>query len=151
MWKLAPLLLLPLMSSAVDGQEQSCGALVDRLSERLGLATESADVPSQSESLTETLKGSGGVIEPPDVGAPAAIEPPAAPDRMRTAPPVEPQAGKQPDGPSTEPAGRRLQIESLLAAARTAAERGDEHDCAMRLAEAEQLAAADDSGDPSPR
>lgn len=144
MWAFTLLLLV--LSDAAAAQEQTCGALVDQLSEKLGLETQTAEAPpSRTDSLTETLKDSGGVIAPPDVGAPARIEPPATADRMPTAPPAAPRADDQSD-PSAKAAARLAQIEALLTAARAAAAGGNEGECTARLAEAEQLAAADGDG-----
>lgn len=129
------LLLLP--ASALG---QSCLDTVQRLSSQYGLESQPPAAEQQASSLTEKLKDSGGVIKPPEVGAPAAIRPPHTDEGMKTAPPVTPQPSE-----GTKPAARVAQMEALLTAAREAGERGNEGECLARLAEAEQLAAAADS------
>lgn len=124
-------LLLTLPAAAA---ESACLEAVDRLGRQLGLATTlpAPDQQQASGDLTDTLKGSGGVLQPPDRGAAVAVTPPQAADRMPTTPSLEPH--------TASPAARQAQLESLLTAARAAAEHGDTAQCVARLGEAQQLA-----------
>lgn len=121
--------------------EPSCRDAVDQLAEELGFETALPSPASQAPSMTDKLKGSGGVLQPPDVGAPVAVIPPETAGRMPTAPAIPPQTAEGEPAPRLGTA-RQAQLESLLMAARAAADRGNSAECRARLAEAEQLAAA---------
>jgi hypothetical protein len=124
-----------------------CAADAERLAERYGVATElprAGERPTTTESRgvpPEALSRSGGVIAPPEQGAGRVIAPPpSAAPTMPTAPQIrpEPRAGEVQSG-----AAKAAQVESLLTAAKAAAERGDQAECARRLEEARAL---DESG-----
>ena len=72
------------------------------------------------------------------------IKPPATGDAMPTAPKIAPQTGAEPEGEAgaiaTE-AARKTQIQSLLVAARHAAESGDTQACLDQLQKAKALLA----------
>lgn len=133
---LVALLTLLAVPATAAAAESSCLEAVDRLGRHLGLATTlpAPDQQQRGSDLTDTLKATGGVLQPPDQGAPVAVAPPDAADRMPTAPAIEP--------PANGPAARQAQIQSLLTAARAAGQRGDTTQCVARLAEAQQLAEA---------
>ena len=136
-----PILLAALLTAAATAAAaETCRDLVDRLAEQHALhaAPPAAEPPG---SITpEELARSGGAIQPPPTGDHAAvIEPPPTGDPMPTAPPLEgsTSAGELAAG---EPA-HQAQVEALLAAARAAAEQGDEPLCRERLEEAQNLIA----------
>ena len=126
--------LIALLALPAAAAESSCLEAVDQLGRQLGLATTlpSSDDQRPGGNLTDTLRGSGGVLQPPDQGAAVAVTPPEAADRMPTTPALEPH--------TASPAARQAQLESLLTAARAAGQRGDTAQCVARLAEAQQLA-----------
>ena len=151
-----PVLAVPLLAlvlaagGAAPAAAQTCGEEVARLAQQYNLSTDlpsagSSTMPATPESpsaatRTERLAQSGGVLSPPDVGAPMAIQPPAA-DRtpMPTAPPVTPSppaAGADAGGLT---AAQRSQMESLLQAARAAARQGKDEQCAERLRDASAI------------
>jgi hypothetical protein len=130
---------------------QSCGSEIDRLAQQFNLRPEApsagtseapawpAAPPSTAGSTTtEKLAQSGGVLAPPDTGAPMAIQPPQSnPDRMPTAPPVKPSPPSQSEGSSDNlSAADRARMESLLQGARAAERQGKEQQCLDRLREA---------------
>jgi hypothetical protein len=127
------ILLALLATTPAAAAAPSCLEVVDQLSRQFGLDTSLPTPGEYGQNLSDTLKESGGVMLPPDKGAPVAVQPPAeGSGRMATAPPV---------GRDQAPAAaRHVQMESLLTAARTAGQRGNERECAARLAEAQQLA-----------
>ncbi len=144
-----PILLAGLLTAAAStaSAAETCRDLVDRLAEQHALhaappAAVRPAAPDASElpgAVTpEELARSGGVIEPPPTGDDEAIvEPPPTGDPMPTTPPVG-------EGPAAagEPAHQRqTQVEALLAAARAAADQGDEQLCRDRLEEAQNLIA----------
>lgn len=139
---------LPLATNA-----QTCGEEVDRLASELNV---SPDLPSSSQdssqaqggaergdapTMSDRLAQSGGVIQPPETGRTVTIQPPpGASPSMPTAPAVPPHSAEGPTQGNTETqAAETAQIESLLTAARQAAEEGDERRCQERLAEARDL------------
>jgi hypothetical protein len=138
----AAALLLPLPAAAQDCREQ-----VDALAGKLGFSTDlpqgagsTAGAPQQPPA--GDLASSGGVIQPPETGDMPTIEPPAGENsKMPTAPRVQPQAPGGADHGS-QPA-KDAQIQSLLTAARQAADAGDHQACLDRLQEASALAAGD--------
>jgi hypothetical protein len=155
----APILALALCGGlAAPALAQSCGEAIDRLARQYDLSTEEAHTGStgapatpsappattESQGLTTTdrLARSGGVISPPDVGTPMAIQPPKAnPDNMPTAPPAAPSppAGSGSTGSSGLSAADRTRMESLLMAAREAERQGKQQQCLERLREAEAI------------
>lgn len=106
-------------------------------------------------SLSDRLAETGGVLVPPDepaANSESVIEPPdperfpmpTAPD-VQARPPSPPDEAPAPDGaPEVQEGADRLRAESLLMAARTADEEGDEDTCRERLAEARDI--LDDTG-----
>ena len=143
------------VGSAGSAVAQGCGAEIDRLAQQYNLSTEApragtSEMPAApgsppagtSEPATsDRLARSGGVITPPDIGAPMAIRPPHDnPDRMATAPPVVPSPPTSRSGDSGGlGAADRARMESLLQAARAAERQGKEAQCLERLREAEAV------------
>ena len=130
---------------------QSCGSEIDRLARQYNLSPEAPSAGSTEPpaspaappstagtNTTEKLAQSGGVLTPPDTGAPMAIQPPRSnPDRMPTAPPVRPSPQAQNDsGSAGLTAADRARMESLLQGARAAERQGKEQQCLDRLREA---------------
>jgi hypothetical protein len=111
-----------------------------------GQGPDSRQQPSAGATATSRdLAESGGVVAPPDTGSDMpVIKPPATGDAMPTAPEIAPQAGAESGGEAdaiaTE-AARKTQIQSLLVAARQAAESGDIQACLDRLQKAKGLLA----------
>ena len=141
-----PILLAALLTAAATAAAaQTCRDLVDRLAEQHALHAAPPAAPDTSElpgSITpEELARSGGAIQPPPTGDDeAVIEPPPTGDPMPTAPALEGSTSAG-DLAAGEPAHQRqTQVEALLAAARTAAEQGDEPLCRERLEEAQNFA-----------
>jgi hypothetical protein len=141
-----PILLAALLTAAATAAAaQTCRDLVDRLAEQHALhaappaAPDTAGLPG---SITpEELARSGGAIQPPPTGDDAAvIAPPPTGDPMPTAPPLEGSTSAGELAAGDEPA-HQAQVEALLAAARAAAEQGDEPLCRERLEEAQNLIA----------
>lgn len=137
----AALLLLPGAAAAQDCRDQ-----VEALADKLGLSTELPEAPSsggaqQQQPDAGDLAESGGVIEPPDTGADIpTIEPaPGQSPDMPTAPDVQPQTPG--GGDNNGQSAKNAQIQSLLTAARQAAEAGNNQRCLDRLQEATALAA----------
>jgi hypothetical protein len=152
-----PLVALGLLWAAGPALAQSCGTEVSRLAQQYSLSTDEthtgsmgapttpeappATTESRGVTTTDRLARSGGVLTPPDTGAPMAIQPPSSnPDRMPTAP--QPQQSP-PNAGSTDTAGltaaQRTQMESLLTAARAAERQGKQEQCLDRLREAEAI------------
>jgi hypothetical protein len=101
---------------------------------------ESRGVPSSEGSTSQVPPG--GVIRPPDTGAPIAVPAPSTgPNSMPTAPPLDSPSAKADEKASGLDAEQRARIESLLMAADSAASRGDETACQARLSEARALTA----------
>jgi hypothetical protein len=136
---------------ASSAAAQSCGMEIERLAQQYNLSTEApsagtteppsspAAPPSTAGSTTtEKLAQSGGVLTPPDTGAPMAIHPPQSnPDNMPTAPPVKPAPQTQNEtGSAGLTAADRARMESLLQAGRAAERQGKEQQCLERLREA---------------
>ena len=102
---------------------------------------------SPGETMSEKLGRSGGVLTPPAVGDQAVIDPPrTGTDGMPTAPRIAPSPGTgagsstdAPTGATPDRAAQRAQMESLVTAARAAAERGDEQRCMDSLSKARAL------------
>ncbi|HYG86329.1 MAG TPA: hypothetical protein VD978_08735 [Azospirillum sp.] len=98
-------------------------------------------------NMSETLGRSGGVLAPPAVGDTAVIDPPRTGEQsMPTAPRIAPSpgagsgsSGDTATGTTAERAAQRAQMESLVTAARAAADRGDERQCLESLDKARAL------------
>ena len=150
-----PILLAGLLATAADAAAaETCRELVDRLAEQHALhaapptaagspASPSA-VPDASElpgAVTpEELARSGGAIQPPPTGDDeAVIEPPPTGDPMPTAPPVGGEAAAGGPVAGAPAHSHQTQVDALLAAARAAADQGDEPLCRDRLEEAQNL------------
>ena len=142
-----------------DAGRANCAEEVRRLADTYGLDLSAPEARTEGDTpavppappATEESQGPtsgvarGGVIRPPEEGAPIAIEPPSTgPNSMPTAPPAE--GGPGPDGGGERAAGldaaKRSQVESLLLAADSAASRGDEAGCRARVDEARGVADA---------
>lgn len=136
--------LCGVLAAAPAAAAGSCLEVVEQLSEQLGIDTTLPAPGEQATSMTDKLKASGGVLQPPDIGAPVAVQPPAQADRMPTTPPIEPQTSEGVPSEGGSGAARKVQLQSLLTAARSAGQRGDDAECTARLEEAQQLAAARD-------
>jgi hypothetical protein len=143
------LILVTIAALAVPAAARAdCATDADRLAERYGLSAQlpQSDRPSQpgetpatteSRGLPpEALSRSGGVIAPPEEGRGRVIEPPAADRSMPTAPEVRPAPAP---GDTQRRAAKTAQVQSLVTAARAAADRGNEAECARRLEEARAL------------
>ncbi len=135
---------------------QTCASEIARLSQQYALSPEAPRAGSSTAptaraprsdaapgtTTTERLGQSGGVISPPDVGSPMAVQPPIAnPDRMPTTPNVAPSPpgnGAGTDG-SGLTAADRTRMESLLQAAQAAERQGKPEQCLERLREAEAV------------
>lgn len=126
-----------------------CAAEAERLANRYGVTARlpqaggpaaPGEPPATAESPgvpPEAMSRSGGVVAPPDTGRGRVITPPATVDPgMPTAPSIRPEPRR---GDVPAQAAKAAQVESLIAAARAAAERGDERACARRLEEARAL------------
>ena len=135
---------------------QTCASEIARLSQQYSLSPEAPRAGSSTApaaparrsdtapgtTTTERLAQSGGVLSPPDVGSPMAVQPPIAnPDRMPTTPDVRPSppgnsAGSDASGLT---AADRARMESLLQAAQAAERQGKPEQCLERLREAEAV------------
>lgn len=118
-----------------------CAADADRMAERYGLSAQlpqsgqPGEAPATTESRgisPEAMSRSGGVIAPSEEGRGRVIAPPAADQGMPTAPEVRPS----PSDETQRRAAKAAQMQSLVTAARAAAQRGNEAECARRLEEA---------------
>jgi hypothetical protein len=137
--------LLPGIAAAQDCLDQ-----VDEFAAKQGVATElphagnedTAPAEPTDQSLSDKLSQSGGVLEPPKTESktPTLQPPPGQNAPMPTAPEIEPEPGSG-GGSLTEQSGEDAQIESLLTAARQAAQSGDDQQCFKRLQEAKAIAA----------
>ena len=88
----------------------------------------------------EALSRSGGVVEPPEQGRTVTIEPPPTGDLMPTTPEVKPHTAERPSQGAAElGAAKRMQMQSLLNAARAAERQGREAECFERLGEARAI------------
>lgn len=137
-----------LLSAAPLAAQADCAADADRLAERYGLSaqlpqsghpTGPSEAPATTESRglpPEAMSRSGGVIAPPEEGRGRVISPPATDRGMPTAPAVRPAPA--PDD-TQQRAAKAAQVQSLVTAARAAAQRGNEAECARRLEEARAL------------
>lgn len=102
---------------------------------------------SSGETMSDKLGRSGGVLTPPAIGDQAVIDPPrTGTDGMPTAPRLAPAPGTgagssadAPTGATPDRAAQRAQMESLVTAARAAAERGNERQCMDSLSKAQAL------------
>ena len=142
--------VLMLAAAPCPLQAASCAAEIDLLAKQYDLQTElprakppagtTPEAPATTESRgvpPEALSQSGGVIEPPEQGRTVTIEPPRTGDTMPTAPPVPPQTAERPSqNPTALSAAKRMQMQSLLDAARAADRQGREAECFERLGEA---------------
>jgi hypothetical protein len=141
---------------------QTCAAQVHDLASHYGLDLSTPQARSEGDNLagnaappaTEESRGiassegstsqvpPGGVMRPPDAGAPIAVPPPSTgPNSMPTAPPLDSPSAKTDDKAAGLGAEQRARVESLLVAADSAASRGDETACQSRLSEARALTA----------
>lgn len=161
--RVAVLALLALLCSSTAASAETCVEAVDRFAAAHDLSATppqavpehggsgpTADRPATLESrgVTGALGESGGVIRPPDTDTGMAVRPPAEKQsRMPTAPDVQ---GEQSPGAgqSGADAVRRERVESMLTAARAAAERGDSEQCYQRLREAQDIWRAGPAGSP---
>ena len=151
-----PILLAGLLTAAAGAAAaETCRDLVDRLAEQHALHAAppaAAGSPASPSAMPDTselpgavtpeeLARSGGAIQPPPTGDDAAVvEPPPTGDPMPTAPPVggEASAGGPAAGAPAHPHQAQV-VDALLAAARAAADQGDEPLCRDRLEEAQNL------------
>ena len=141
---------------AQQGRAQDCLAEVERLEGALGLTGNAPRADSGGSASSESLAQSGGVIQPPDIGAGRVVEPPnPTADGMNTAPAMPQQDGAPegavPGGSSAQPeigAAERAQLETLLLGARNAGRQGDMAQCVARLEEAQELARESGVGSP---
>ena len=129
------------MAMMVPGWSASASCLdqVHELAKQQHVSTEPPTASPQGGDVTSRQLGdSGGVIKPPPVGDQSVISPPPrSGDRMPTMPDVSPA----PKGSSQDEATKRANLQSLLIAARSQAERGEESHCLERLQKARELAA----------
>jgi len=157
--------VVALMASPAVAQ-QTCRDMVDRFAAAQNLSSSSPPVvvpPAVAEarpgtagtttdggatsgpSMSDKLSQSGGVLKPPAIGDQAVIDPPRqGTGNMPTAPRVAPGTGsgsttESPTGASPDRAAQRAQMESLVTAARAAAERGDDRGCMESLSKAQAL------------
>jgi hypothetical protein len=141
------------LASSTPALAQTCASEIARLSQQYSLSPEAPRAGSSTAraprsdaapgtTTTERLAQSGGVLAPPDVGSPMAVQPPVAnPDRMPTTPDVAPSppgnsAGTDGSGLT---AADRARMESLLQAAQAAERKGKPEQCLERLREAEAV------------
>ena len=119
---------------------QGCSQAVEAYAERQGIAGGKTELAAP-RSLSDQLAGTGGVIQPPQVGRTPEIEPPDGTSRMPTQPAIEPQAGPERGDRAESSAGpaHQAKVAGLLDAARAAAHRGDESECTAKLDEAARL------------
>jgi hypothetical protein len=131
---------------------QECLDQVAKLAGEQGVSTELPQAQSDGQGLEtqqpaagqtttpDDLAQSGGVVAPPDTDSDMpVIEPPVTGDAMPTAPKVVPQP--ESDSLLATEAAKKTQIQSLLTAARQAAESGDTQGCLDQLQKARALAA----------
>ncbi|WP_051341292.1 hypothetical protein [Azospirillum halopraeferens] len=170
---------LPLMALAVSAvaasaaSAQTCRDMVEQFAAAHDLSAEPPPQapPSVGSGLPPALSGStgegdgtitseelaesGGVIQPPDVGAPAVIQPPPpAANGMPTAPAIRPDPGVAGSPPSSDDFGQaahRAQLDSLITGALAAADEGDEARCLDSLAQAHEVAESAVGTGESPR
>ncbi len=135
-----PILLAGLLTAVGSAAAaETCRDLVDRLAEQHALHAAPPAAPAGSVT-PEALARSGGVIQPPPTGDDEAlVEPPPTGDPMPTAPPLEGETSA--GAPAAGEPAHQARVEALLAAARAAAEQGDEPLCRERLEEAQNLIA----------
>ncbi|MBX6323356.1 MAG: hypothetical protein IRY94_16150 [Rhodospirillaceae bacterium] len=143
--------VLALWSGAAAAEE--CIDQVQSLAAETGVSTElpQAQAGGQTPPPAEPAPGggtdsgglaeSGGVVAPPPVGSDMpVVKPPAVGDDMATAPRIAPAPGQE-GGTVAREATNKTQIQSLLVAARQAAEAGDNQGCLDQLQKARALAA----------
>ncbi len=146
-----------ILAGATAVAAADCTEAVDRFAQDAGLTAAMPErpgehsagpttAPATSEARggiapTDRLAESGGVIRPPDTGAPAAITPPPTPDSMPTAPQIRPgtPGGGAAARSSEVDAATQAQAEAMLFAAKAAAEEGKEEQCFERLQQAKKL------------
>jgi hypothetical protein len=148
----APLLALGLLCAGIGAASaQSCGEEIDRLAQQYAINTDGARTsetglpatppapPATTESRgvtgTERLGSSSGVTSPPDVREPMAVPPPRSSEGSKAPQAAPPPSGTRRGGDLTP--AERTQIETQLAAARTALREGRMGDCLDHLREAE--------------
>lgn len=153
------------LAAAPAAAQQTCRDMVDRFAAAENLSATTPPVASPpiagdtrpgsagsavdggGGSLSEQLGRSGGVLTPPAIGDQAVIDPPrSGTENMPTAPRLTPGPGTgagssadAPTGASPDRAAQRAQMESLVTAARAAAERGNEQQCMDSLSKARAL------------
>jgi hypothetical protein len=133
---LASVLTLPLACAA---NAATCLEQVRQLADRYHVTTEPPKADADAGRITpKQLSKSGGVVEPPPVVDKSVIAPahPSS-DRMATIPDVTPSAPEPPKAQAVE----RASLQSVLMAARSQAERGEEAQCLERLQKAHELLA----------
>ena len=115
----------------------SCLEQVRELAKQQHVKTDPPTASPQEGGVTsKELRDSGGVIKPPPVADQSVISTPSkSADRMPTLPDVS----QAPKGSSKDEATERTSLQSLLIAARSQAERGDEAQCLERLQKAHDL------------
>lgn len=136
--------LLPSAAAAQDCIDQ-----VEKFAAKRGVSTdlpragteEKAPAESSNQTLSGKLSESGGVLEPPETESktPTLEPPPGRSAPMPTAPEIEPEPGND-GGSLAEQSAENAQIESLLIAARQAAQSGDKQRCFERLQKAMAIA-----------
>jgi hypothetical protein len=152
------------LAAAPAAAQQTCRDMVDRFAAAENLSATTPPVASPpiagdtrpgnagpavngGGSMSEKLGRSGGVLTPPAIGDQAVIDPPrSGTESMPTAPRLTPSPGTgagssadAPTGASPDRAAQRAQMESLVTAARAAAERGNEQQCMDSLSKARAL------------
>ena len=151
----AALSVVALLAGAAEAAAQSCGRETERLARQYDLSTETprsgateapASPPAASSGATATERRaqSGGVISPPDVATPTAIQPRRSdPDRAPPASDAAPSApvAAAPDAGKLA-AADRARMESLLQAAQSAERQGREEQCFEHLRAAEAVPGA---------
>lgn len=143
---IAALLVLLITSAAADA---ACLDDVQKLADSHGLSTQPPTAAPHDKAApgvtTDELAHSGGVIKPPASPDQSVIKPPTGHDPgMATMPNVKPQPGSRnppsrETAPDTRAGAERTALQAALVAARSDAERGDEHGCREQLAKAEQM------------
>jgi hypothetical protein len=143
----ATVLAITLPSAASGAAAAECIDQVKALAAQVGVTT---DLPQAQPATpgtdagagdvgTDDLAKSGGVIAPPetDGGDMPVVEPAPGADTMATAPDVS----SDKPGSTADLASRNSQVQSLLVAARQAAETGDTQACLDQLQKANALLA----------
>jgi hypothetical protein len=153
MWKPAAGLIALTLAAVPHAHAATCDAEIKLFAERYDLLSElpravppsgAPEPPTTTETRgvpPQTLSRSGGVMEPPEQGRIVTIEPPlSGADVMPTKPEIPPHTSEGPSRSTTELGGaKRLQMQSLLNAARAAQREGKEAECFERLGEARNI------------